>query len=155
MNNKGKTILFDNPSVNSDQVEPDGGITHACSSSASTHTINENMGDNQRDHQFFETPVHQPAHNGSAGRAFRISGFMCIPTSNWQQTLENRTSLSFTRFSKFDAIPADGFPDHYFNFVSYNRLPYKVVDPKDNTRKEYPVLTGNSNHALWSDTRFT
>ena len=80
------------------------------------------------------------------GKAYRISRFMCIPTDNWQQTLENRTSLGFTRLTKFDAISADGFPDHYFNFVSYNRLPSRVVDPYDTTRKEYPVLTGNINH---------
>ncbi|PWA67943.1 nucleic acid-binding, OB-fold protein [Artemisia annua] len=56
------------------------------------------------------------------GRTYRISGFTCAPTRNWQQTLENRTSLSFTRFTKFDTIPPTGFPNHYFRFISYNRL---------------------------------
>ncbi|PWA43697.1 nucleic acid-binding, OB-fold protein [Artemisia annua] len=50
------------------------------------------------------------------GRTYRISGFTCAPTSNWQQTLDNITSLSFTRFTK-------------------------VVDPDDKTLKVYPVLT--------------
>ena len=68
---------------------------------------------------------------------------MCIPTENWQQTLENRTSLAFTRFTGFDPIPPGGFPNHYFRFVSYNRLPSRIVDPDDKTRTEYPVLTGN------------
>ncbi|PWA80597.1 replication protein A 70 kDa DNA-binding subunit [Artemisia annua] len=42
------------------------------------------------------------------GKAYRISCFMCAPTDNWQQTLENQTSLGFTKLTKFDAIPADG-----------------------------------------------
>ncbi|PWA37789.1 nucleic acid-binding, OB-fold protein [Artemisia annua] len=75
------------------------------------------------------------------GRTYRISGFTCVPTNNWQQTLENKTSLLITSFTKFDPIPPTGFPNHYFRFISYNRLPYKVVDPEDKTRKEYPVLT--------------
>ena len=77
------------------------------------------------------------------GKAYRISGFTCIPTDNWQQTLENKTSLSFTRFTKLGEIPADGFPDHYFNFIAYNRLPSRVIDPEDKSRREYPILTGN------------
>ncbi|PWA76903.1 nucleic acid-binding, OB-fold protein [Artemisia annua] len=75
------------------------------------------------------------------GKTYRISGFTCAPTTNCQQTLENRTSLSFTRFTKFDTIPSTGFPNHYFRFISYNRLPYRVVDPDDKSRKVYPVLT--------------
>ncbi|PWA56645.1 nucleic acid-binding, OB-fold protein [Artemisia annua] len=75
------------------------------------------------------------------GKTYRISGFTCTPTSNWQQTLENGTSLSFTRFTKFDSIPSVGFPNHYFRFISYNRLPYKVVDPDDKSQKAYPLLT--------------
>ncbi|PWA59768.1 DNA helicase [Artemisia annua] len=75
------------------------------------------------------------------GRTYRISGFTCVPTNNWQQTLENKTSLLFTRFTKFDSIPPTGFPKHYFHFISYNRLPYRVVDPEDKARKEYPILT--------------
>ncbi|PWA49428.1 helitron helicase-like domain-containing protein [Artemisia annua] len=94
-----------------------------------------------RDKSFF-TKVFIP------GKAYRISNFACYPTDNWQQTLENPTSLSFTRFSNFDAISPEGFPAHYFNFVSYNRLPYKVVDPDDKSRKEYPVLTGSINHFI-------
>ena len=76
------------------------------------------------------------------GRTYRISGFTCIPTSNWQQTLENKTSLLFTRFTKYDPIPPTGFPNHYFHFLAYNRLPYRVVDSEDKNRKDYPVLTG-------------
>ncbi|PWA56458.1 replication protein A 70 kDa DNA-binding subunit [Artemisia annua] len=75
------------------------------------------------------------------GKTYQITGFTCVPTINWQQTLENKTSLLFTRFTKFDPIPPFGFPNHYFRFVSYNRLPCKVVDPDDKARKVYPVLT--------------
>ena len=82
------------------------------------------------------------------GRTYRISGFTCTPTINWQQTLENKTSLLFTRFTKFDPIPPTGFPNHYFRFTSYNRLPYKVVDTDDKSQKVYPVLTGKTTHFI-------
>lgn len=54
------------------------------------------------------------------GTAYRISDFQCIKTENWQQTLENQTSLSFTRLTKLDNIPPKSFPNHYFNFLAYN-----------------------------------
>lgn len=84
------------------------------------------------------------------GKAYRISRFTCIQTENWQQTLENTTSLFFTRFTKFHVVPADAFPPHYFNFVAYNQLPYRVIDPDDTTRKEYPILTGHITHSMFS-----
>ncbi|PWA79901.1 nucleic acid-binding, OB-fold protein [Artemisia annua] len=59
-----------------------------------------------------------------------------------QQTLANPTSLSFSRFfTSFDDIEDVGFPDHYFDFASYNKLPDRVVDPKEKPKKLYPVLT--------------
>ncbi|PWA79907.1 replication protein A 70 kDa DNA-binding subunit [Artemisia annua] len=76
------------------------------------------------------------------GKTYRISGFNCVDTDNWQQTLANPTSLSFTRFfTTFDEIEDTGFPDHYFDFASYNELPDRVIDPKQKPRKPYPVLT--------------
>ncbi|PWA73037.1 hypothetical protein CTI12_AA263350 [Artemisia annua] len=75
------------------------------------------------------------------GQAFRISDFECTPTDKWQRTLENPTSLSFTRPTRIDAIPAESFPNHYFHFTSYNQLPTKVWDPHDKGIKDYPVLT--------------
>lgn len=78
------------------------------------------------------------------GKTYRISGFECIETDNWQQTLANPTSLSFTRFfTSFDDIEDVGFPDHYFDFISYNELPRRAVDPKEKPKKPYPILTGN------------
>ena len=82
------------------------------------------------------------------GKMYRISGFTCIDTDNWQQTLQNKTSLSFTRFTKFEPIPDNGFPTHFFDFISYNQLPDRVVDPNDTTRTTNPVLTGNENLTL-------
>ncbi|PWA62212.1 hypothetical protein CTI12_AA191960 [Artemisia annua] len=75
------------------------------------------------------------------GQAFRISDFECTPTDKWQRTLENPTSLSFTRPTKIDTIPAESFPNHYFHFTFYNQLPTKVWDPRDKGIKDYPVLT--------------
>ena len=77
------------------------------------------------------------------GKAYRISNFQCIKTNNWQQTLENPTSLFFTRFTQLDPIPPESFPHHYFNFLSYNQLPTRVVEPRSQTKKPYPILTGN------------
>ncbi|PWA65216.1 nucleic acid-binding, OB-fold protein [Artemisia annua] len=78
------------------------------------------------------------------GQAIRVSDFECTPTDKWQRTLENPTSLSFTRPTKIDAIPAESFPNHYFHFTSNNQLPTKVWDPRDKGIKDYPVLTGEA-----------
>ncbi|PWA44469.1 replication protein A 70 kDa DNA-binding subunit [Artemisia annua] len=75
------------------------------------------------------------------GQAFQISDFERTPTDKWQRTLENPTSLSFTRPTRIDAIPIESFPNHYFHFTSYNQLPTKVWDPRDKGIKDYPVLT--------------
>ncbi|PWA55907.1 nucleic acid-binding, OB-fold protein [Artemisia annua] len=76
------------------------------------------------------------------GKTYRVYGFTCIPTENWQQTLQNRISLSFTTLTGFDDIEDKGFPKHYFDFLSYIQLPSRVIDPLDKTRKPQPVLTG-------------
>ncbi|PWA54645.1 hypothetical protein CTI12_AA408530 [Artemisia annua] len=74
------------------------------------------------------------------GKTYRIYGFTCIPTENWQQTLQKKVSLSFTTSTGFDVIEDDGFPKHYFDFISYNQLPSRVIDPLDKTKKPQPVL---------------
>ncbi|PWA87133.1 nucleic acid-binding, OB-fold protein [Artemisia annua] len=76
------------------------------------------------------------------GKTYRIYGFTCVPTENWQQTLQNNISLSFTTATGFDVIEDEGFPKHYFDFISYNQLPARVIDPFDKTKKPQPVLTG-------------
>ncbi|GKA49657.1 DNA helicase [Tanacetum coccineum] len=75
------------------------------------------------------------------GSAYRISNFICEPTSSYQQALENKTSLRFGKFTKFDNIPATTFPRHYFEFTSYNRLESKIPKPDNNNKMQYPILT--------------
>ncbi|PWA69687.1 nucleic acid-binding, OB-fold protein [Artemisia annua] len=75
------------------------------------------------------------------GKTYRVHGFTCVPTENWQQTLQNTISLSFTTATGFDDIEDQGFPKHYFDFLSYNQLPSRVIDKLDKTRKTQPVLT--------------
>ncbi|GKC70236.1 DNA helicase [Tanacetum coccineum] len=55
-------------------------------------------------------------------KAYRISSFSCEQTGLWERTLENPTSLIFGRFIDLEEIPADAFPEHDFNFASYNEL---------------------------------
>ncbi|GJS59025.1 DNA helicase [Tanacetum coccineum] len=54
--------------------------------------------------------------------AYRISHFVCTETKNWQRTLDNKTTLLFGQYTKFQPIPADPFPEHYFKFVAYNEV---------------------------------
>ncbi|GJT58844.1 RNA-directed DNA polymerase, eukaryota, reverse transcriptase zinc-binding domain protein [Tanacetum coccineum] len=44
----------------------------------------------------------------------------------WDRTLENPTSLIFGRHVDLIELPNDGFPEHYFNFASYNELPARA-----------------------------
>ncbi|GJX56922.1 DNA helicase [Tanacetum coccineum] len=74
--------------------------------------------------------------------AYRISNFICIPTSNFQQTLDTETTLKFGKYTKFDSIPLDEFPKHYFNFVAYNQLHYKIHTQEKPTYEKQPTLTG-------------
>ncbi|PWA58989.1 nucleic acid-binding, OB-fold protein [Artemisia annua] len=75
------------------------------------------------------------------GKTYRVYNFTCVPTESWQQTLTNPVSLSFTTSTGFDTIDDDGFPKHYFDFISYSQLPSRVIDPLDKTKKPQPVLT--------------
>ncbi|KAJ9559006.1 hypothetical protein OSB04_013620 [Centaurea solstitialis] len=61
------------------------------------------------------------------GSAYKISNFNCQQTKAWQRTLPNPTTLNFGRFTKFEQILPDGFPDHHFNFTSYNQLPARLI----------------------------
>ncbi|GJU06614.1 DNA helicase [Tanacetum coccineum] len=75
------------------------------------------------------------------GSAYRISKFTCVPTSNYQQNLENETTLRFGRYTSFENIPADTFPKHYFNFTSYNQLDTKMQRQDTMTTQKQPTLT--------------
>ncbi|GJX68714.1 putative reverse transcriptase domain-containing protein [Tanacetum coccineum] len=65
---------------------------------------------------------------------YRITGFSCEHTPLWERTLDNPTSLTFGKFISLQQIPNNDFPEHYFNFASYNELLTKL-----NIRN--PVLT--------------
>ncbi|GJR63532.1 DNA helicase [Tanacetum coccineum] len=75
------------------------------------------------------------------GSAYRISKFTCVPTSNYQQNLENETTLRFGKYTSFENIPADTFPKHYFNFTSYNQLDTKMQRQDTMTTQKQPTLT--------------
>ncbi|GJX79269.1 nucleic acid-binding, OB-fold protein [Tanacetum coccineum] len=75
------------------------------------------------------------------GSAYRISKFTCVPTSNYQQNLENETTLRFGRYTSFENIPADTFPKHYFNFTSYNQLGTKMQRQDTMTTQKQQTLT--------------
>ncbi|GKD98510.1 nucleic acid-binding, OB-fold protein [Tanacetum coccineum] len=60
------------------------------------------------------------------GSAYRITGFSCEHTSIWERTLENPISLAFGKFISVQEIPNANFPEHYFNFASYNELPARL-----------------------------
>ncbi|GJS51633.1 DNA helicase [Tanacetum coccineum] len=55
-------------------------------------------------------------------KAYKISGFSCEQTGLWERTLDNPTSLTFGKYIHLEEIPAKDFPEHYFNFASYNEL---------------------------------
>ncbi|GJZ51344.1 hypothetical protein Tco_0605859 [Tanacetum coccineum] len=74
------------------------------------------------------------------GTAYRISNFICEATSNYQQTLENKTSLRFRKYTTFDTISAATFPNYYFEFIRYNQLESKLPKPDENNKMHYPVL---------------
>ncbi|PWA39343.1 1-phosphatidylinositol-3-phosphate 5-kinase FAB1C [Artemisia annua] len=65
--------------------------------------------------------------------AYLIRGFGCQKTERWQQTLSNKIMLLF---GKYTQITANGFPEHYFEFVAYNELG-KIADDKDSGLTDY------------------
>nr|GFA48975.1 nucleic acid-binding, OB-fold protein [Tanacetum cinerariifolium] len=54
-------------------------------------------------------------------KAYTTSGFSCEQTGLWERTLDNPTSLIFERFIQLEEVPGEDFPEHYFNFASYNK----------------------------------
>nr|GEW63566.1 reverse transcriptase domain-containing protein [Tanacetum cinerariifolium] len=74
------------------------------------------------------------------GFAYRFSMFSCEPTNPWQQTLENKTSLTFGRFITIDTISTHAFPSYFFHFVSYNQLESKLPKPDETSKIRYPIL---------------
>nr|GEX07660.1 hypothetical protein [Tanacetum cinerariifolium] len=54
-------------------------------------------------------------------KAYHFSGFSCEKTDPWERILPTQTSLMFGKFLQLQEIP-DGFPEHYFNFATYNEV---------------------------------
>ncbi|GKC00781.1 DNA helicase, partial [Tanacetum coccineum] len=77
------------------------------------------------------------------GMVYMISNFICEAASRYQQTLKNKTSLRFGRYTHFDNISPATFLHHYFEFTSNNQLESKIPKPDSNSKMQYPVLTGN------------
>ena len=57
-------------------------------------------------------------------------------TERWQQTLSNKITLLF---GKYTQITANGFPEHYFEFAAYNGLD-KIADDKDSGLTAMPPI---------------
>ncbi|GJR27119.1 nucleic acid-binding, OB-fold protein [Tanacetum coccineum] len=77
-------------------------------------------------------------------KAYRISNFICENTKPYQQTLENKVSLKFGQITSFEVLPGkeSEFPEHHFEFVSYNQLSSRVPYRDDEASKMiYPILT--------------
>ncbi|GJR32462.1 nucleic acid-binding, OB-fold protein [Tanacetum coccineum] len=92
------------------------------------NAIHANM--NLKDIDFFNPKLQM-------GSAYRISNFICKPTRPYQQTLENKTSLGFGKYTTFNNISATTFPNHYFQFTSYNQLESKIPRPDENSKMQY------------------
>ncbi|GKB18818.1 DNA helicase [Tanacetum coccineum] len=76
--------------------------------------------------------------------AYRISNFICENTKPYQQTLGNKISLKFGKITSFQVLPGkeSEFPEHHFEFISYNQLSSRVPyrDEQD-SKMIYPILT--------------
>ena len=65
--------------------------------------------------------------------ASRDTGVKRLTTGN--ETLDNKVTLLFGRYTQAAPIQDDGFPNHYFNFSAYNEVCHRA-----DTRE--PILTG-------------
>ncbi|PWA68283.1 nucleic acid-binding, OB-fold protein [Artemisia annua] len=65
---------------------------------------------------------------------YRIQGYGCKRTDNWQRTLDNKVTLLFERYTQVAPIQDEGFQKHYFSFAAYNE-----VCRRADTRE--PILT--------------
>ncbi|GJR23423.1 DNA helicase [Tanacetum coccineum] len=75
--------------------------------------------------------------------AYRISNFICEDTKPYHQTLENKISLKFRKITSFEVLPRkeSEFPDHHFEFISYNQLPSRVpYRDEEDLKTIYPML---------------
>nr|GEV79544.1 nucleic acid-binding, OB-fold protein [Tanacetum cinerariifolium] len=84
--------------------------------------------------------------------AYRIACFSCTPTKKWQQTLDNKTTLNFGKYTRIEPIPNECFPEHYFKFIAYNEVHAKA-DITDAPLTDYigcihhisdPIISGDA-----------
>ncbi|GJR12333.1 nucleic acid-binding, OB-fold protein [Tanacetum coccineum] len=68
--------------------------------------------------------------------AYRISRFLCTSAKKWQQTIDNKTTLLFGKYTTFQPIYADSFPEHYFKFIAYNEVAERA-NVNDASRTDY------------------
>ncbi|GJZ17270.1 nucleic acid-binding, OB-fold protein [Tanacetum coccineum] len=75
--------------------------------------------------------------------AYRISNFICEKTKPYQQTLENKISLRFGKITTFEVLEGkeSEFPEHQFEFTTYNQLPSRVPYRDEDSKMIYPILT--------------
>ncbi|GJW04927.1 hypothetical protein Tco_1563783 [Tanacetum coccineum] len=68
-------------------------------------------------------------------KAYRISDFGCEETDTWEKTLDNTwektldndTSLIFEKLINTQQISNNSFPEHYFDFATYNELAHELI----------------------------
>ena len=53
---------------------------------------------------------------------YKILDYICLHGKQWMMTISHETTLKFGKFTEFEPIPDEGFPAHYFNFISYHQL---------------------------------
>ncbi|GJS86168.1 DNA helicase [Tanacetum coccineum] len=79
-----------------------------------------------------------------AGIVYKFPNFICEDTKPYLQTLENKVSLRFGKITSFEALQGKEyeFPDHYFEFITYNQLASLVPYRDEDSKMIYPILTG-------------
>nr|GEZ75724.1 hypothetical protein [Tanacetum cinerariifolium] len=75
--------------------------------------------------------------------AYRFSDFIYKITKLYQQTLANEISLKFRKIIKFETLTGkeSEFPNHHFEFISYNQLLSSVPYRDKNLKMVHPILT--------------
>lgn len=56
------------------------------------------------------------------GTCYKISNFISEDDMNQEKIVPNDIHLELGRATKFEDISDEGFPQHYFNFLSHNEL---------------------------------
>ncbi|PWA43134.1 caffeic acid 3-O-methyltransferase [Artemisia annua] len=79
------------------------------------------------------------------GSCYKIEWFGCKGTENWQRTLNNPITLLFGRYTLVTPIENDGFADHYFNFIAYNKIGQRA-DTRDYALTDYIGIIRSIGH---------